>query len=164
LAVCPELCYGLFIRGEPGSTLELPSSIPFESSASGSEKETLLAHIISTRANGKFVKDEDMAFPSDWKSNPQPNDKIGHQPNGKTITLHSLAVSPVFQRSGLGKALMNVYIDQFKKSGGVERISILTYDRLVPYYNKLGFTHYGKSTSEYAGVAWHDLVSHRPVS
>lgn len=100
-----------------------------------------------------------MSFPSDWKSNSEPNDKVGHQPNGKTIALHSLAVSPTVQRSGLGKALMNVYIDQFKKNGGVERISILTYDRLLPYYQKLGFTHYGKSASEYAGVAWHDLVS-----
>lgn len=96
--------------------------------------------------------------PDGWKSNSQSANSVavGHQPAGKTIALHSLAVSPNFQKGGLGRGLMKLYINQL--NGQADRISILTYDRLVPYYQKLGFTHYGKSNSEYAGIAWHDLV------
>jgi hypothetical protein len=57
---------------------------------------------------------------------------------------------------------MKAYFKHMKERGAAERISILTYDRLVPYYKALGFEHYGKSESEYAGVAWHDLVSGIP--
>lgn len=103
------------------------------------------------------VQDEDMAYPEDWKNNSKPQ-SIGHKPQGRTIALHSLAVSPTRQRSGLGKGLMKAYINEMRRTGNADRIAILTYDRLVPYYEKLGFTHHGKSASEYAGVAWHDLV------
>ena len=104
------------------------------------------------------VQDEDMAYPEDWKTNSTPQ-STGHKPQGRTIALHSLAVSPNRQKTGLGKGLMKAYIDEMRRTGNADRIAILTYDRLVPYYEKLGFTHYGKSESEYAGVAWHDLVS-----
>ncbi|KFA54542.1 hypothetical protein S40293_08063 [Stachybotrys chartarum IBT 40293] len=125
---------------------------------STSAGDQLLAHIIATRSGNSTVKDEDMAYPQDWRSSSTVDQSIGHQPGGRTITLHSLAVLPRRQRSGLGKALMTAYIKHFQSSGTVDRISILTYERLVPYYKGLGFKHLGRSESEYAGIAWHDLT------
>ncbi|KAF4451846.1 hypothetical protein F53441_5165 [Fusarium austroafricanum] len=156
LTVCPELCIGLFLRA--GATLPspIPQDIPFiDDSVSGDDK--LLAHVISTKSTNKPVRDEDMDYPRNWKTNPQGEYDVGHKKNGRTIALHSLAVSPDYQRSGLGKAVMRAYFQRMKENNVADRISILTYDRLVPYYQKLGFEHYGKSESEYAGVAWHDL-------
>ncbi|KAK7432537.1 hypothetical protein QQZ08_000744 [Neonectria magnoliae] len=158
LTVCPEICLGLFCGGEPHLPFQLPDSIPYVPDASGSEEDTLVAHTISTKSTTRPVKDQDMDFPSDWKANPLAEYEVGHQPKGRTIALHALAVSPKYQRSGLGKALMKSYITQMKEAGHADRISILTYDRLVPYYEGLGFKNYGKSESNYAGVAWYDLA------
>lgn len=76
--------------------------------------------------------------------------------------MHALAVAPAHQKSGLGKALTKVYIERFRNTGTTDKIAILTYDSLVSYYEKLGFTHYGKSEAQYAGIEWHDLVRLAP--
>ncbi|KAK7211492.1 hypothetical protein V2G26_018670 [Clonostachys chloroleuca] len=157
LAVCPELCFGLFLREGQTSPSAAPQDIPIISKQDSSPGDVLVAHVISTMSENKPVRDEDMAFPPEWKNDPKAKYSVGHQAKGKTIALHSLAVSPQHQRSGFGKALMKAYFKHMKERGAAERISILTYDRLVPYYKALGFEHYGKSESEYAGVAWHDL-------
>ncbi|KIL90496.1 acetyltransferase [Fusarium avenaceum] len=156
LTVCPELCIGLFLRA--GTTLPspIPQDIPFVEKPA-SDEDKLLAHVISTKTTNKSVRDEDMGCPPNWTEDPQGVYEVGHNKNGRTIALHALAVSPDYQRSGLGRAIMRAYIEKMKETNAGDRISILTYDRLVPYYQKLGFEHYGKSESEYAGVAWHDL-------
>lgn len=138
----------------------IPHDIPFaEDPTSDNDDDVLLAHVISTKTANKPVKDEDMDYPRNWKEDLQGDYAVGHNKNGRTIALHALAVAPDYQRAGLGKAIMRVYIQRTKSLNAADRISILTYDRLVPYYQRLGFEHYGKSESEYAGVAWHDLVS-----
>jgi GNAT superfamily N-acetyltransferase len=136
--VSPETCRGLFIRAADG--------------------DHLLAHTISTKTDNERIHDVDMSYPEDWKVNSTVQ-SIGHRPGGRTIALHSLAVSPSHQKAGLGKSLMKAYIEEMRHTGKVDRIAILTYERLVPYYVNLGFTNYGKSVSEYAGVAWQALVS-----
>ncbi|KAI9159101.1 N-acetyltransferase [Paramyrothecium foliicola] len=143
LSVAPELARGLFVREAEG--------------------DRLIAHTISTMSVSPTVQDEDMAYPEDWKTS-SATQSVGHKPQGRTITLHSLAVDPAHQKSGFGRRLMKAYIEEMQRSGKADRIAILTYDRLVPYYEKLGFTHYGKSKSEYAGVAWHDLPWHLEAS
>ncbi|KAM0558236.1 hypothetical protein ACHAPJ_004923 [Fusarium lateritium] len=158
LSVCPELCIGLFLREGASLPSTIPQDIPFITESTSND-DVLLAHVISTKTTNKPVRDEDMAYPSNWKSDPQADYDVGHKKDGGTIALHALAVSPDYQRSGLGKAIMRAYIERMKQTKTADRISILTYDRLVPYYQKLGFEHYGKSESEYAGIAWHDLVS-----
>ncbi|KAK1986839.1 acetyltransferase [Colletotrichum cereale] len=164
LSVCPHVCYGLFVRHGTGTPegCRQQGDIPVLTKApEGWGNDKLIAHTISTQSFSRAVKDEDMAFPETWKTDPTALYRIGHRPEGRTIALHSLAVSPPCQRLGYGKKLLSVYAEEMRKAGLADRISILTYDRLVPYYQKLGFTHFGKSQSEYAGVAWHDLF--RPV-
>ncbi|KAL0935748.1 GNAT family [Colletotrichum truncatum] len=161
LSVCPELCLGLFVPEQTATNadVKLEGEIPvLDTAPPSSAKDKLIAHVISTKSPSRVVRDEDMSFPPTWKTDPTAQHDVGHIADGKTIALHSLAVSPSYQRSGFGKKLMGSYIEYMKQNGQAERISILTYDRLVPYYQKLGFTHYGKSQSEYAGVAWHDLA------
>ncbi|KAK1726528.1 acyl-CoA N-acyltransferase [Colletotrichum acutatum] len=160
LTVCPGLCLGLFARegkSSPGRIIRQGTTLVYNPSETSS-RDDLIAHTISTKSVSSVVTDEDMAVPSAWKTDPTATYDMGHRPEGKTITLHSLAVAPNFQKLGYGKTLMAYYIEHMMETAQAERISILTYDRLVSYYEKLGFTHYGKSQSEYAGVAWHDLV------
>ncbi|KAK8913294.1 Polyamine N-acetyltransferase 1 [Metarhizium anisopliae] len=158
LSSCPELCYGLFLRN-PDAAAPDPSIVRVLSSADAQDKDGILvAHTIATKARATLIVDQDMDYPKDWKTNPRAVADAGHQPSGTSVALHSLAVSPDYQRQGLGKLLMGKYIEQVKKLDGVERISILTYERLVPYYEKLGFKNHGKSAATYAGVSWYDLV------
>ncbi|KAF9773942.1 hypothetical protein IL306_008155 [Fusarium sp. DS 682] len=158
LTVCPEICIGLFLRASTTLLSPIPQDIPFVEESTSND-DVLLAHVISTKSTNKPVRDEDMDYPRNWKDEPQGDYDVGHKKNGRTIALHALAVAPDYQRAGLGKAIMRTYIERMNMEDAGDRISILTYDRLVPYYQKLGFDHYGKSQSEYAGVAWHDLVS-----
>lgn len=161
--MCPELCYGLFVKtGATPSRVEGPIPIIDANQVSG--PETLVAHTISTKSRSKVVTDDDMKVPANWQADPKAAYDVGNQRDGRSVALHALAVDPQYQRVGFGKALMKAYIDQIGKTGVADRISILTYDRLVEYYKKLGFTHYGKSESNYAGVEWHDLVRHLSVS
>lgn len=39
-----------------------------------------------------------------------------------------------------------------------DRIALLTYDRLVPFYERLGFEYRGKSKAQYGGGGWNDMV------
>lgn len=157
MSVCPEICYGLFAKSGASFPVQIPSDIPIISH-SDSEEDELIAHTISTKSDTRVVKDDDMVVAPDWRSDPSADYGVGHRPEGRSVALHSLAVSPTHQGAGFGKAMMKAYIKQIQETGEVDRISILTYDRLVPYYTRLGFTHFGKSASEYAGIAWHDLV------
>ncbi|KAK1623179.1 acetyltransferase [Colletotrichum phormii] len=159
LTVCPELCLGLFARegkSSQGRVIRQGTTLAYNPSDTSNGND-LIAHTISTKSISSVVTDADMAVPHSWKTDPTATYDVGHQSEGKTITLHSLAVSPNSQKSGYGKTLMAYYIKHMIQAAQTERISILTYDRLVSYYEKLGFTHHGKSQSEYAGVAWHDL-------
>ncbi|KAI5458471.1 hypothetical protein BGZ63DRAFT_426861 [Mariannaea sp. PMI_226] len=109
LSATPEICYGLFLRGDVNPPIQLPAHIPVLIQAPEGDDSILVAHTIATKARSPVVKDPDMALPSNWKSNPKAEHEVGHKPDGRTIALHSLAVSETYQRCGLGKALMKTY-------------------------------------------------------
>ncbi|KAG6267516.1 hypothetical protein E4U47_005218 [Claviceps purpurea] len=163
LVTCPELCYGLFLDSTstaPSDAADVPPSATASTNASH-QNARLIAHVLSTRSLSAVVTDQDMQLPANWRNNrdkPQDSAKVGHQPNGGTVALHSLAVSPSHQKLGLGKYLMSRYIEKMREMQAVERISILTYENLVSYYEELGFQLLGASASNHGGVAWKDMV------
>lgn len=100
-----------------------------------------------------------MAPPSNWQNGDAPADaNVGHQENGRTLAVHSLAVLPDYQRRGLGTALMKSYVQRMLESDVADRVALLTYDRLVPYYEALGFENIGRSRVKFGGEAWNDMV------
>ena len=50
------------------------------------------------------------------------------------------------------------YIQRIQSAGVADRIALLTYDRLVPFYERLGFEYRGKSKAQYGGGGWNDMV------
>ncbi|KAG5954668.1 hypothetical protein E4U58_007519 [Claviceps cyperi] len=160
LATCPELCYGLFLDSTSSArsdTADVPQSATASTNASH-QNARLIAHVLSTRSLSVVVTDQDMQLPANWRNKPDDGAKVGHQPNGSTVALHSLAVCPSHQKLGLGKYLMGRYIEKMREMRAVERISILTYENLVSYYQTLGFQLLGASASNHGGVAWRDMV------
>ena len=84
----------------------------------------------------------------------------GHDEAGRTLAVHSLAVLPAYQKFGLGTTLMKAYVQRMLESDVADRISILTYESLVPFYKKLGFEELGKSDATYGGGDWINMVRH----
>jgi GNAT superfamily N-acetyltransferase len=116
-----------------------------------------------TLTTNTTVKEEDMALPPDWeKPNPTSAPEIGHKLHGRTVALHSLAVLPELQRARLGTTLLRGFIQMVKDSKVADRISLLTYEKLIPWYEEFGFTCSGKSSNQHAGQDWYDLVSALP--
>lgn len=164
LTTCSQLCLGLFTSATPSDPhppLRRLSSSSFSHPADStdpSRHQVLLAHIIATKTDGTTVTDEDMTLPPKWQSEPHATPHLGHKEYGRTICLHSLAVLPEYQDRGLGKTLVLAWIQRMQSAGVADRIALITYDRLVPFYEKLGFEHLGKSKAKYAGGDWNDMV------
>jgi GNAT superfamily N-acetyltransferase len=111
-------------------------------------KNVLVAHVISTLTNNETILDEDMKLPPHG----------GHNPAGRTIALHSLAVLPGYQNKGIGSIALHDYIKRMNRTGAYDRIAIITYEELVPYYERFGFRSLGPSKAQFGGGGWIDMV------
>lgn len=107
-----------------------------------------------------------MGIPMNWKSRrsslPSSDDEepLGHQEQGGTICIHSLAVAPEFQKMGLGSVLMKSYIQRMKDSKIADRLALLAHDHLIEFYTGLGFKNMGPSAVTSCGGNWNNLVSY----
>ena len=105
-----------------------------------------------------------MAVPPDWETNksslPAPGelDPLGHQEQGGTIALHSLAIGKEHQRKGLGTVLLKSFVQRIKESKGAERISLLAHDHLIDFYKSHGFQDMGPSQATFGGGGWNNMV------
>ncbi|EAW14014.1 polyamine acetyltransferase [Aspergillus clavatus NRRL 1] len=149
LTKCPELSLGLF-------------TIPIIPEGQPKPRPTLVGHIIATRSSTTLVTDNDMKLPSNWQKERiviENGETIGHDENGSTIAIHSLAVLPEHQGKQVGSTLMKSYIQRIRDAAIARRISIIAHDHLVPFYESLGFESIGPSKCQFGGGGWTDLVS-----
>jgi predicted N-acetyltransferase YhbS len=106
-----------------------------------------------------------MGIPADWetrkRSLPDAEEKnyIGHEDQGSTIALHSLAVKVEHQRKRVGSTLIKSYVQRMKDAAIADRIALLAHDHMVPFYESLGFKNYGPSACTFGGGGWFDMVS-----
>lgn len=100
-----------------------------------------------------------MHVPTSSPSSPNPsNQTVGHDEAGRTLALHSLAVLPDYQGLGVGKMLMKAYVQRMVEAEVADRIALLTYPKLVPWYEKFGFEKIGESKATHGGGGWIDMV------
>jgi GNAT superfamily N-acetyltransferase len=133
LTTCPELSIGVFCTACPEQTKDweietLPPAKPVETDRADKAVSVMLAHGVATLCCGEVITDADMEYPSDWSTRGGKAANVGHQPTGRTVALHSLAVSPKLQGCGLGKMIMKAFIQQVKGSGLADRISLICQD------------------------------------
>lgn len=130
---CSDISYGLFTllnsNPDPASAmarLSADSLRPLITEDEDGHKSVLLAHAVSTRGNSPVVTDTDMMFPENWRdTEASKGSPLGHQTNGRTLCLHSLAVVPEAQRMGIGTLVVKAYIRVMRESGICDRIALL---------------------------------------
>ncbi|KAI2473075.1 acyl-CoA N-acyltransferase [Annulohypoxylon bovei var. microspora] len=165
LSVCPELCLGLFCtivpdkaRAEGFEISTLPVAKPVETGRDDGAKSVLVAHIIATRSNTKIVTDDNMDYPRDFRTKKQNTTSIGHQEEGQTVCVHSLAVHPKFQGCHLGKLIMLAYLQQLKNAETAKFCALICRSYLIPFYKRFDFRHMGPSKAQFGGGGWHDMT------
>ena len=99
-----------------------------------------------------------MDIPTNWQSDGQTKADVGHNEHGRTLAVHSLAVLPAYQGRGLGSILMKAYVQRMVESDIADKIALLTYEKLIPYYENLGFENRGRSSCRFGGGNWNDMV------
>lgn len=69
-----------------------------------------------------------MDFPKDWASATSPASALGHQEQGRTIAIHSVAMLPEFQGRGLGRVLMLSYMQHMNGAGIADKLALIAHD------------------------------------
>lgn len=121
-------------------------------------KSVLLAHCVATKTSNQTVLDDDMELPSDWEDL-NSTSTSGHNDDGRTVCIHSLAVLPAYQGKGLGSTLMKAYIQRIEQSQVADRIALLAHGKLVNFYKTFGFVEKGPSKAQFGGGNWVDMVT-----
>ncbi|GAD94193.1 hexokinase family protein [Paecilomyces variotii No. 5] len=144
LTVCPELCLGLFVENPENE-----------------RRPTLVGHVIGNRVT-HGITDGSMDMPQNWNGGDETvvldGEIIGNDSNGRNIGVHSLAIRSEYQGKGIGRALMNEYVRYLRGSAAsADSIVIITYDRLVKFYESVGFRNLGISDCSFGGGGWNAL-------
>jgi len=79
-----------------------------------------------------------------------------HEPEGKTICIHSVCVDPEHQRQKIGSALLKEYIRQWT-DGPYDGISLIAHEELIKFYVAAGFKLIGKSEVVHGSKPWFEL-------
>ncbi|KAL1976914.1 hypothetical protein VTN31DRAFT_3196 [Thermomyces dupontii] len=150
LSTCPELSLGMF-------------TMPPLKEGQPKPRPELIGHIVSTRTSSPTVTDASMSFPPDWRTRrrriPEPGQEaLGHEDQGGTIAIHSLAVVPQHQHKKVASTLMKSYIERIRESKIADRLALLAHDNLIPFYESLGFENRGPSSCTFGGGGWYDMV------
>ncbi|KAG0649432.1 Arylalkylamine N-acetyltransferase [Hyphodiscus hymeniophilus] len=158
---CNELCLGIFCTVVPdsGITAEtIPTGHPVETSRPNGAICVLIGHVVAAKTNDLSATDKSMDFPKDWDSEHPSKSDLGHQEAGRTIVLHSVAVLPQFQGRGLGRVLLQAYIQQMNGAGIADRLVLIAHDHKVGWYERFGFQNRGRSKAQFGGGEWYDMV------
>lgn len=136
LTKCGELSLGIFCTATPESNLPaetLSTGKLVETCRKNKARSVLLAHVVATKTRDGLATDASNDYPRDWQTKYSDDTKIGHHEEGRTICVHSLAVLPAFQKSGIGRTLMVAYMQQMNGAGIADRLALIAHDVSRPY-------------------------------
>ncbi|KAI7359637.1 hypothetical protein KC320_g286 [Hortaea werneckii] len=159
---CGELCVGVYTSHSENKIPTAETSAPVYSGAP-QRKAVLIGHLIVTKTTHLTVTDADMGVPSSSSSSSSssstdPSSSGPHKEEGRTILIHSLAVLPQYQHLGLGRTLMESFLQRTEALGVADRAALITHEKLIPYYERFGFQNKGLSECQFAGGGWFDMI------
>lgn len=80
-----------------------------------------------------------------------------HQADGDFQTVFGLVVHPDYQGLGYARQLVKHFI-QASQAAGRKGVVLTCKDKLVPFYESVGFVFQGVSESKHGGVTWNDML------
>lgn len=117
--------------------------------ARNTENNQVVGFLCTTLTTSDLVTDESMSK---------------HEPNGKTVCLHSVCVSPDYRKQGIATRLMSTWIKQLEEVNAKQvtkkynRIALLSRPRLVGLYESVGFKNVGVSKVVHGPEPWIDMI------
>ncbi|SCV03970.1 LAMI_0H12398g1_1 [Lachancea mirantina] len=141
LAVCPELCSGLFIRDVEGGEVK---------------GEKLIGHMLGT----KIPESTDASKPAFITRAAM--GKV-HDESSTTVGIHSVVIAPEYQKKNLATLLLTDYIQKLSNQEVGQRIVIIAHEPLVPFYERIGFQVVGENEDvsqdpAFGKSKWCDMV------
>ena len=106
-----------------------------------SDQKRLIGFICSTLSKSESLTHESMTT---------------HDPEGKTICVHSVCVDPGRQRQKIGSTLLEEYIKRWT-NGPYDGISLIAHEELTGFYVAAGFKLIGKSGVVHGSKPWFEL-------
>jgi GNAT superfamily N-acetyltransferase len=92
----------------------------------------------SSKTTSSTCTDACMDYPKNWESSIatatesqqslSTKEAIGHQEQGRTVVLHSVAIAPGFQNRGMGRVLMKSYVASIVGAGVADRLVLLAHE------------------------------------
>ncbi|KAM0184156.1 hypothetical protein ACHAPC_006267 [Botrytis cinerea] len=146
------------IPGSDPKIETLATGHPVETSRRNGAISVLIGHVIAAKTHDTTASDASMGVPEGWEATKPPRTNVGHQEDGRTIVLHSVAILPAFQGRGLGRVLMAAYMQQMNGAGIADRLALIAHDHKVNFYKMLGFLEKGKSDAQFGGGGWYDMI------
>ncbi|KAI8149319.1 acyl-CoA N-acyltransferase [Fennellomyces sp. T-0311] len=104
---------------------------------------TLAGFVCTTLSTAPLITDESMKT---------------HEPNGKTVCLHSVCTNPDVRRQRVATRLMTHWIQLLRDSKKYDRIALISRSSLIGLYESVGFKYIGKSDVVHGPDPWYDCV------
>ncbi|KAI8079982.1 acyl-CoA N-acyltransferase [Halteromyces radiatus] len=104
---------------------------------------TIVGFICCTVATSDLVTEESMS---------------DNQPEGQTVCLHSVCVSPDTRHQGIATALLTRWVGLHRQIRAYKRLALLSRPHLVALYSSVGFKEIGISKVVHGPEPWVDCV------
>lgn len=75
----------------------------------------------------------------------QHDSMTNHEPDGRSLVIHSVTVRDVYRRNGVGTSILKEYVRIVAREGRVDRIFLLCKANLLKFYMSCGFNLIGPS-------------------
>lgn len=80
-----------------------------------------------------------------------------HEASGDVVCIHSVVVRGAERRRGLGAEMMRRYLVEIRALGMYTRVVLLAKERLISFYEGVGFSVIGRSEVVHGQEQWYDL-------
>lgn len=112
------------------------------------DQQQVVGFLCTTLTSADLVTDESMSV---------------HEPQGRTVCLHSVCVSPNHRHQGIATKLMSKWIEQLKQVNATlgkkyDRVALLSRPQLVGLYESVGFKNIGVSKVVHGPEPWIDCI------
>lgn len=76
--------------------------------------------------------------------------------DGQYLCVLTIAVHPSYQRRGVATELLQ-HIIEIARKDGLKGIVLMCEEHLISFYEKNGFLYVAPSSSQHAGIQWHEM-------